>query len=60
VNKRLQFIDTHCDINEKFDIIKVIKDRLLLIEIKNRVDSGGTAGRKEALKKISMFLIVVN
>jgi hypothetical protein len=35
----------------KFDLINVIDDRLIFLEIKNRVDSGGTAAREEALAK---------
>lgn len=35
----------------KFDLLNVIGDRLVFLEIKNRVDSGGTAAREEALAK---------
>lgn len=35
----------------KFDLLNVIDERLVLLEIKNRVDSGGTAAREEALAK---------
>ena len=34
-----------------FDLLNVIGDRLVILEIKNRVDSGGTAAREEALAK---------
>ncbi len=36
---------------KKFDLINVNNDTLIILEIKNRVDSGGTSGRREALKK---------
>ena len=71
VGQKLQSIIPECKVNEKFDIIKVTEDRLLLIEVKNRVDSGGTSARVEALKKffnveikslsssrISIFLLI--
>jgi hypothetical protein len=32
-----------------FDLINIIDDRLVLLELKNRVYSGGTATREEAL-----------
>jgi hypothetical protein len=35
----------------KFDLLNIIDDRLVFLEIKNRVDSGGTAAREEALAK---------
>ena len=35
----------------KFDLVNIIDDRLILLELKNRVDSGGTAAREEALSK---------
>lgn len=35
----------------KFDLLNVIDNRLVFLEIKNRVDSGGTAAREEALAK---------
>jgi len=35
----------------KFDLINIIDDRLVLLEIKNRVDSGGTSAREETLEK---------
>lgn len=35
----------------KFDLINIINDRLVLPEIKNRVDSGGTSAREETLEK---------
>ncbi|MCI0558123.1 MAG: hypothetical protein MN733_06480, partial [Nitrososphaera sp.] len=35
----------------KFDLLNVIGSRLVFLEIKNRVDSGGTAAREEALAK---------
>lgn len=35
----------------KFDLVNIVKDRLILLELKNRVDSGGTAAREEALSK---------
>lgn len=41
----------------KFDLLNVIDDRLVFLEIKNRVDSGGTAAREEALaKNISRYV----
>ncbi|MEW6603416.1 MAG: hypothetical protein AB1351_01860, partial [Thermoproteota archaeon] len=33
----------------KFDLVNIIHDRLVLLEIKNRVDSGGTSAREETL-----------
>src|SRR5215207_3351894 len=35
----------------KFDLINIIDNRLIILELKNRVDSGGTAAREEALSK---------
>jgi hypothetical protein len=35
----------------KFDLVNIIDDKLILLELKNRVDSGGTAAREEALIK---------
>lgn len=35
----------------KFDLANVLNERVVLLEIKNRVDSGGTAAREEALAK---------
>lgn len=35
----------------KFDLVNCIDDRLILMEIKNRVDSGGTSAREESLNK---------
>jgi hypothetical protein len=35
----------------KFDLVNIINDRLILLELKNRIDSGGTAAREEALSK---------
>lgn len=35
----------------KFDLLNIIDNRLVFLEIKNRVDSGGTAAREEALAK---------
>ncbi len=35
----------------KFDLINHVSGSLIILEIKNRVDSGGTAGRNEALTK---------
>ena len=35
----------------KFDLVNIIGDRLIILELKNRVDSGGTAAREEALSK---------
>jgi hypothetical protein len=42
---------TGSDPKLKFDLLNVIGDRLVFLEIKNRVDSGGTAAREEALAK---------
>jgi hypothetical protein len=42
---------TGSDPKLKFDLLNVIGDRLVILEIKNRVDSGGTAAREEALAK---------
>jgi len=42
---------TGSDPKLKFDLLNVIDDRLVFLEIKNRVDSGGTAAREEALAK---------
>lgn len=36
---------------KKFDLINRVNDTLIILEIKNRIDSGGTSGRREALKK---------
>ena len=36
---------------KKFDLINILNDKLIILEIKNRVDSGGTSGRREGLKK---------
>jgi hypothetical protein len=33
----------------KFDLVNIIDNRIVLLEIKNRVDSGGTAARREVL-----------
>jgi hypothetical protein len=35
----------------KFDLVNCIDQRLILMEVKNRVDSGGTSARGEALNK---------
>jgi hypothetical protein len=35
----------------KFDLMNIIDDRLIILELKNRVDSGGTAVREESLGK---------
>lgn len=35
----------------KFDLVNIIDDKLIILELKNRVDSGGTAARGEALSK---------
>lgn len=35
----------------KFDLVNIIDDRLIPLELKNRVDSGGTGAREEALSK---------
>jgi hypothetical protein len=35
----------------KFDLVNIIDNRIIFLEIKNRVDSGGTAAREEALAK---------
>ncbi len=35
----------------KFDLVNIIDDNLILLELTNRVDSGGTAAREEALRK---------
>lgn len=35
----------------KFDLMNIIGDRLIILELKNRVDSGGTAAREESLGK---------
>ncbi|HZD36259.1 MAG TPA: hypothetical protein VE130_13745 [Nitrososphaeraceae archaeon] len=42
---------TGSDPKLKFDLLNIIGDRLVFLEIKNRVDSGGTAAREEALAK---------
>jgi hypothetical protein len=36
----------------KFDMVNIINDTLIIFELKNRVDSGGTAARQEALTKL--------
>jgi hypothetical protein len=33
----------------KFDLANVIDDRLIILELKNRVDSGGTAAREDSI-----------
>jgi hypothetical protein len=35
----------------KFDLVNIIDDKLIFLELKNRVDSGGTAAREESLIK---------
>lgn len=35
----------------KFDLVNIIGDSIIILELKNRVDSGGTAAREEALSK---------
>jgi len=35
----------------KFDLVNIIDNKIVFLEIKNRVDSGGTAAREEALAK---------
>jgi hypothetical protein len=35
----------------KFDLVNIIGDKIIILELKNRVDSGGTAAREEALSK---------
>ena len=35
----------------KFDLVNIIDDNLILLELTNRVDSGGTGAREEALRK---------
>lgn len=35
----------------KFDLVTIIGDKIIILELKNRVDSGGTAAREEALNK---------
>jgi hypothetical protein len=35
----------------KFDLVNIIGDKLIILELKNRVESGGTAAREEALSK---------
>jgi len=35
----------------KFDLMNIVDDRLIILELKNRVDSGGTAARVESLGK---------
>lgn len=35
----------------KFDLVNILDDKIVFLEIKNRVDSGGTAAREEALAK---------
>jgi hypothetical protein len=37
--------------NLKFDLVNVVDNRLMFLEIKNRVDSGGTGAREEVLAK---------
>jgi hypothetical protein len=36
----------------KFDMVNIVNDTLIIFELKNRVDSGGTAARQEALTKL--------
>ena len=38
-------------LRKKFDLINFEKNKIVILEIKNRVDSGGTAGRREAMGK---------
>jgi hypothetical protein len=35
----------------KIDLVNIFHDKLILLELKNRVDSGGTSAREEALSK---------
>lgn len=35
----------------KFDLVNIVGDKIIILELKNRVDSGGTAAREEALGK---------
>jgi hypothetical protein len=35
----------------KFDLVNIIDDKLIILELKNRVDSGGTGAREESLGK---------
>ncbi len=46
---------TSSKLHKKFDLINIVGDSLIILELKNRVDSGGTSARKEALEKF--FLI---
>ena len=43
-------------LKKKFDLMNMLEDSLIILELKNRVDSGGTAARKEALKKFFELL----
>ena len=42
---------------KKFDLINLVDDSLIILEIKNRIDSGGVSGRRDALNK---FFDVLN
>lgn len=42
---------TSSKFKKKFDLINYANKKLVILEIKNRVDSGGTSGRREAMKK---------
>ena len=50
-DKRLNQVVEESAITSKFDVILIDGKKLVLIEMKNRIDSGGTAGRKEGLQK---------
>ena len=39
-----------------FDLINVVGDSLIILEIKNRIDSGGVSGRRDAMTKFSDVL----
>ncbi len=36
---------------QKFDLLNFVEDKLVILEIKNRIDSGGVAGRRDGLNK---------
>jgi len=43
----------------KFDVTNFVDDTLIILELKNRVDSGGTAARQEALTKLISICKIV-
>jgi hypothetical protein len=51
IKERSQWRVTGATPRLKFDLVNIVDDKILFLEIKNRVDGGGTAAREEALAK---------